>query len=75
MRADISIHDHRGRAQRTRDSVARETQEPECRGGVLDVDEDDVHVCRREDADETVAEEEGGYDRGPDAYVALRRGR
>lgn len=51
--------------------IPRESHERQCGGGVDFVGVDDVHVGSHEDADEAVAEEDGGHDRGPDANTGL----
>lgn len=56
VRPQIVVHFDRGRAQRARYEVARKSHETQGRGCVLEVDKHHVHVGRRKDADEAVAE-------------------
>lgn len=72
MRAKIFVYLDRCRAQRTGDNVSCKCHGAQSRGGVLQVDEDDVDVGRREDADKGVAEHARGHDGRPYADVALQ---
>lgn len=71
VRPQIAIHRNRTNGHRPRGHVTSESHETEGRCGIGLVHEDDIEVNAGEDGDETVTEECGSDDGGPDADVGL----